>query len=94
MEGLFSDGAKETRAALTELFKRISYHPQRRSPAELASDVVRELAYTGLLKVEGAEDHDEPMPAWDPDSWVREGDRLKAEHEEWMDAQTNPPDFI
>lgn len=61
MQGLFSDGAKEARAVLTELFTNQPYHPQRRSPAELASDVVRELAYRGLLREEGAEVQD-PSP--------------------------------
>jgi hypothetical protein len=55
MQELFSDGAKETRAVLTELFETTIYHPQRRSPAELASDVVRELAFRGLLREDGAE---------------------------------------
>lgn len=58
MQDLFSVGAKETRAALTELFETTTYHPQRRSPAELASHVVRELAFKGLLREDGAEVQD------------------------------------
>lgn len=61
MQDLFGTGAKETRAVLTELFTRQPYHPQRRNPAELASDVVRELAFRGLLREDGAEKQD-PSP--------------------------------
>jgi hypothetical protein len=65
MQDLFSDGAKETRAVLTELLTNQTYHPERRSPAELASDVVRELAYRGLLREDGADTQEEVDPAAD-----------------------------
>lgn len=95
MQDLSSDGAKETRQALAELFDRISYHPHRRSPQELASDAVRELARKGLLREDGAEEaSDEPMPAWDPNAWVKEGDRLKAEHEAWLDEHPEADGMI
>lgn len=70
MQDLFSTGAKETRAALSELFERITYHPQRISPSELASDVVRELAHMNLLREEGAQP---PKPIVHPDVATLDG---------------------
>lgn len=70
MQDLFSTGAKETRGVLTELFTNQSYHPTRRNPAELASDVVRELAYRGLLREDGADPQEQSRAAERYRTWL------------------------
>jgi hypothetical protein len=47
-----------------------------------------------VVEQEDSSEEDEPMPAWDPDAWVKEGNRLRAEHERWLDEHPEADGYV